>query len=82
MKSNVSAVGKSLRVAGVEALVDVPGHARDAEFLAHVAAGAAAAHRVEAPVPGLKYLSKSLIRLPPQLPGHLRSPYSPARWKW
>jgi hypothetical protein len=32
--------------------------------------------------PGWKYKSKSLIRLPPQLPGHLRSPYSPARWKW
>ena len=23
-----------------------------------------------------------LMRLPPQLPGQLRSPYSPARWKW
>ena len=38
MKSNVSRRREILRVAGVEALVDVPGHARDAELLAHVAA--------------------------------------------
>ena len=39
--------GKAGRVAGVEPLVDVPRHAGDAQLPAHVAAGAAAAHRVE-----------------------------------
>ena len=47
MKSNVSACREILRVAGVETLVDIAGHAGDAEFLANVAGGAAAAHRVE-----------------------------------
>jgi len=31
---------EALRVTGIDALMDVPGHAGDAEFLAYVAAGA------------------------------------------
>ena len=47
MKSNVSAAGKFIRVAGVESLVDVQGETGDAEFLANVAAVPLPAHRIE-----------------------------------
>ena len=44
---------ESCGIAGVESLVDVPRHAGDAEFVAYVAAGAAAGHGVQTK-PGLK----------------------------
>ena len=47
MKSNVSAAGKFIRIAGVETLMDVPREAGKAEFLADIAAGARSGHRVQ-----------------------------------
>ena len=40
MKANVSVAEKTSGVARVESLMDVPRHARDAEFVAYVAARA------------------------------------------